>query len=68
MVRHVEESRVCALCFHTDRCSAMSRDAKVVSAWDFDRLIPCHGEVLETGGKALWNKHFEWYLDHSHTT
>ena len=46
----------------------MSRDAKVVSAWDFDRLIPCHGEVLETGGKALWNKHFEWYLDHSHTT
>ena len=45
----------------------MSRDCKVVSGWDFDRLIPCHGDVLETGGKALWNKHFEWYLDYSHS-
>ena len=23
--------------------SAMARDAKAVSAWDFDRIIPCHG-------------------------
>jgi hypothetical protein len=45
----------------------MSRDAKVVSGWDFDRLIPCHGEIAETGGKALWNSQFEWHLDQSHT-
>lgn len=42
----------------------MSTDATVVSGWDWDRLIPCHGDVLETGGKALWNKNFEWNLEH----
>jgi len=34
--------------------SAMKRDAKVVSSWDFDRLIPCHGDVMETGAKKYW--------------
>lgn len=29
----------------------MSRAAKEVAAWDFDRLIPCHGDVIEPGGK-----------------
>ncbi|KAB5591583.1 Transcription elongation regulator 1 [Ceratobasidium theobromae] len=36
--------------------AAMSRDAKTVSSWDFDRLIPCHGDVIETGAKAVWNE------------
>lgn len=26
--------------------SAMRRDAKTVAAWDFDRIIPCHGVRL----------------------
>lgn len=29
----------------------MAVAAKKVSAWDFDRVIPCHGDVIETGGK-----------------
>jgi len=33
----------------------MRRDAKVVSEWDFDRMIPCHGDVMETGAKKYWN-------------
>jgi len=33
----------------------MIRDVKVVSEWDFDRLIPCHGDVMETGAKKYWN-------------
>ncbi|GAA5877847.1 hypothetical protein JCM16303_000258 [Sporobolomyces ruberrimus] len=32
----------------------MSRAAKEVAAWDFDRLIPCHGDVIEPGGKKAW--------------
>lgn len=41
---------------------SMTRDAKVVAAWDFDRIIPCHGDVIETGGKAKWMSTFEQYL------
>jgi len=26
----------------------------MVATWDFDRLIPCHGEVIETGAKTAW--------------
>jgi hypothetical protein len=35
--------------------SSMKRDVKVVSSWDFDRLVPCHGDVMETGAKQYWN-------------
>ena len=42
------------------------RDARIVSGWDFDRLIPCHGEVVETGGKKLWNDAYAWYLEQDH--
>ena len=24
-------------------CRSMTRDAKTVAGWDFDRIIPCHG-------------------------
>jgi hypothetical protein len=43
--------------------SAMSRDTKIVAAWDFDRLIPCHGDVIETGAKQVWLDAFKVYLD-----
>jgi hypothetical protein len=39
--------------------------AKTVSGWDFDRIIPCHGDVIETGGKAKWDKVYDWYLAHA---
>lgn len=42
--------------------SAMSRDSKIVAAWDFDRIVPCHGDVVETGGKEKWLQTFEQYL------
>lgn len=37
--------------------------AEVVSGWEWDRLIPCHGEVLETGGKHAWNETFKKVLE-----
>jgi len=40
----------------------MSRDATIVDGWDFDRIIPCHGDVVNTGGKELWRKCYAWYL------
>jgi hypothetical protein len=34
--------------------SGFTAASKMVAAWDFDRLIPCHGEVIETGAKTAW--------------
>lgn len=30
--------------------------------WDFDRIIPCHGDVIETGAKAAFQNVFAWFL------
>ena len=39
-----------------------NESAKKISEWDFDRIIPCHGDVIETGGKDIFKKVFEWHL------
>lgn len=41
---------------------AMRKDAAVVAGWDFERIIPCHGDVIEKNGKAAWTTAYEWYL------
>ncbi|KAI1457339.1 hypothetical protein F4805DRAFT_429002 [Annulohypoxylon moriforme] len=33
-----------------------------IGSWDFDTIIPCHGETIVGGGKELFNKVFEWHL------
>ena len=32
--------------------SDMIAGAKEVESWDFVRMVPCHGDVLETNGKV----------------
>jgi len=44
--------------------AAFSESAKNVDKWDFDRVIPCHGDVIETGGKAQYEKVMRWFLDY----
>ena len=39
-----------------------SESAKKIASWDFDRIIPCHGDVIETGGKDIFKKVFQWHL------
>jgi len=34
-----------------------------VSKWDFDRIIPCHGDVIESGGKGIFDKVMAWHLE-----
>jgi len=41
---------------------AMKRDAKVVASWDFDTIVPCHGEVMEGNGKNAWLEAYKWFL------
>jgi len=43
--------------------TAMSRDAKTVASWDFHRIIPCHGDVIEVDGNKAWQTAYGMYLD-----
>ncbi|KAI9762025.1 MAG: hypothetical protein M4579_000661 [Chaenotheca gracillima] len=36
--------------------------AQRIAKWDFDRIIPCHGDVIETGAKGIFQKVFAWHL------
>ncbi|KAG8985675.1 hypothetical protein FRB94_001934 [Tulasnella sp. JGI-2019a] len=41
---------------------SMKDDAKVVAGWDFDRVIPCHGDVIETRGNEAWKTAYANFL------
>lgn len=34
-------------------------DAEIVAGWDFGRIIPCHGDVVEGDAKKKWIQTFE---------
>ncbi|KAK5113094.1 hypothetical protein LTR62_003673 [Meristemomyces frigidus] len=34
-----------------------------IAQWDFDRIIPCHGDVIEKGAKGIFEKVFSWHLE-----
>ena len=38
--------------------------ASIVNAlkWDFDRVIPAHGSIVETDGKTAFQTGYEWFL------
>ena len=36
---------------------------KRIAKWDFDRIVPCHGDVIESGGKGIFEKVMGWYLE-----
>ncbi|KAJ7598648.1 hypothetical protein C8J56DRAFT_814806 [Mycena floridula] len=45
----------------TDK-EAMAKDAKTVAEWDFERIIMCHGDVIETDAKKAWKDAFASHL------
>lgn len=36
--------------------SAFNSSVSRIDGWDFDRIVPCHGDVIETGGKGIFQK------------
>jgi len=46
-----------------DGFDAMKEDAVAVSGWDFERIIPCHGDVIETDAKNAWNDAMKWHIE-----
>jgi hypothetical protein len=39
-----------------------------INGWDFDKIIPCHGDVIESDGKGIFQKIFAWHLEKSKST
>ncbi len=36
---------------------------RVIDSWDFDTVIPCHGELIEKTAKATFRKLYAWHLE-----
>ncbi|KAJ3793084.1 hypothetical protein GGU11DRAFT_431988 [Lentinula aff. detonsa] len=56
--------------FHSKFASAMGEDneqmkrhVKIVASWDFERMIPCHGDVIEDRAKDAWKAAYKAYLN-----
>ncbi|KAG1769346.1 hypothetical protein EDD22DRAFT_948953 [Suillus occidentalis] len=47
----------------TINAEAMRRDATTVANWDFDRIIPCHGDVIETDGNKMWRALYNAFIN-----
>ncbi|KAH3006994.1 hypothetical protein KXV73_008790 [Aspergillus fumigatus] len=45
-----------------DRAS-FAESVRRIYNWDFDRVIPCHGDVIENRGKEVFRSVFEWFLE-----
>ncbi|KAJ4356455.1 uncharacterized protein N0V89_004488 [Didymosphaeria variabile] len=43
--------------------TGFARSVSKIHKWDFDRIIPCHGDVIENGGKGIFERVMEWHLD-----
>ncbi|AEO65169.1 uncharacterized protein THITE_2047627 [Thermothielavioides terrestris NRRL 8126] len=42
--------------------AAFNESVRRIAAWDFDTVVPCHGETLVGDGKAVFQKVFAWHL------
>ncbi|XHG00109.1 hypothetical protein AWENTII_003578 [Aspergillus wentii] len=42
---------------------AFAESMKRIDKWEFNRIIPCHGDIIESGGKGVFRTVMEWFLD-----
>ncbi|KAK4550089.1 hypothetical protein LTR36_003056 [Oleoguttula mirabilis] len=40
-----------------------NKSVSKIAKWDFERIVPCHGDVIETGGKGIFEKVMAWHLE-----
>ncbi|KAL1837419.1 hypothetical protein VTJ49DRAFT_3790 [Mycothermus thermophilus] len=43
--------------------TAFNESVARIAQWDFDTIIPCHGETVVGGGKELFERVFVWHLE-----
>ncbi|CAK4033653.1 Hypothetical predicted protein [Lecanosticta acicola] len=41
---------------------AFNESVNRIAKWDFEKIIPCHGDVIESDGKGVFEKVMEWNL------
>ena len=39
-----------------------NKSMKKIDSWDFNTIIPCHGDVIEGNGKGIFRNVMEWHL------
>ncbi|KAL2198632.1 beta-lactamase-like protein [Corynascus similis CBS 632.67] len=42
---------------------AFNESVQRIAKWDFDIIVPCHGETIVGGAKAVFEKVFAWHLE-----
>jgi hypothetical protein len=42
--------------------AAFNQSVHRINEWDFQRIIPCHGDVVDVDAKGIFRKVFEWHL------
>ncbi|CAG8115733.1 unnamed protein product [Penicillium salamii] len=42
--------------------TAFNESVNRIDQWNFDRLIPCHGDTIETGAKGIFRDVMAWHL------
>jgi len=50
--------------------SAFADSARIVDGWDFNKLIPCHGEIIQSAGttnaaKEAWRNAYGNVMDNN---
>ncbi|KAL8813013.1 MAG: hypothetical protein Q9223_000828 [Gallowayella weberi] len=43
--------------------NAFNESARKINGWEFDKIIPCHGDVIESGGNKVFRRLFAWHLE-----
>ncbi|KAJ0385744.1 hypothetical protein COL922a_005732 [Colletotrichum nupharicola] len=41
---------------------SFNESIQTIDKWDFDTIIPCHGDTIQGDGKERFRKVFEWHL------
>ena len=39
-----------------------AKSVKNINKWDFEKVIGCHGDTIETNGKGVFQNIMEWHL------
>lgn len=42
--------------------NGFSNSMKNINKWDFEKIIPCHGDVIESNSKGIFQHVMEWHL------
>lgn len=42
--------------------TGFNQSIKRINNWDIQRIIPCHGDVIENNAKGIFQNVFEWHL------